>query len=381
MSHRILIVDDDPDFASLMGDIFSHGGYEVQTVARSEEVPALLDKESFDMVVSDLEMPSLSGSELARHIRDTHPDIPIVMVSGYLDESRIESLRADGVVDFFNKPLNIFSLLRKTETILLNRKPRPPATGDAESSPSSEKGGSPADDAKAETHSFPGRAAASREFMSTLRREVGKQSHIVLVGAPGSPECEIGRDVSRWIEEQTDGAVACLRGEAISEDLLRSILEKTRQEGRPNLMLYLYDSEHLSLEQQTLLYTATRPHPFGTDWTSPTRLILVVQESLDDLLQEQALTESLYLLLGGIELNIPTLNECPEDIEPIAEAILSRIRPDHPPQLTPEAGAYLRSLPWEGNWRELESILATVVKEGEGTKIDLSDLREVTSPS
>lgn len=381
MSHRILIVDDDPDFASLMGDIFSQGGYMVQTVAKSEEVPAILNEQSFDMVVSDLEMPSLSGSELTRYMKEYHPGIPIVMVSGYLDESRIKSLRGDGVVDFFNKPLNIFSLLKKTQAILSHGGSGGGESGfDSASPATNEPGGDPSDQIESEVHSFPGRAAASREFMATLRREVRKQSHMVLVDEAGSPEEEIGRDISRWLMDKSDCLVVPLRGGEVSEDSLRSVLEKAHEQGAGSLVLYLYDSEELSERQQEMLYSSTRPQPLGTDWNGTTRLILVVRRSLDELLQEQRLTEALYLMLGGIELNIPPLRECPEDIEPIAQTILSRLRPDQTPTLTGDAVQHLRSQSWPGNWCELETVLTAAVEQCQGSTLDASDLRAPGSP-
>jgi CheY-like chemotaxis protein len=114
MAKRILIVDDDDDFRGLLSDVFSQAGYEITAVANANEALSLFDSQEFDAVVTDHNMPEMTGEDLIKNIRESTPDIPIILVSGYLNQDLIQNLKNVNT-EIFHKPLNVISLLRKTE--------------------------------------------------------------------------------------------------------------------------------------------------------------------------------------------------------------------------------------------------------------------------
>ena len=114
MASKILIVDDDDDFRGLLSDVFTQAGYEVTAVNNANKALEVFSDKSFDAVVTDHNMPEMTGEDLIKNIRDNEPDIPIILVSGYLNQDLIQNLKNVNT-EIFHKPLNVISLLRKTE--------------------------------------------------------------------------------------------------------------------------------------------------------------------------------------------------------------------------------------------------------------------------
>jgi DNA-binding NtrC family response regulator len=114
MPNKILIVDDDDDFRGLLADVFTQAGYEVTAANSAQRALGEFAEDTFDAVVTDHNMPEMTGEELIQNIRETEPDIPIILVSGYLNQDLIQNLKNVNT-EIFHKPLNVISLLRKTE--------------------------------------------------------------------------------------------------------------------------------------------------------------------------------------------------------------------------------------------------------------------------
>ena len=114
MASKILIVDDDDDFRGLLSDVFKQAGYEVTAVNNATTALETFSEGEYDAVVTDHNMPEMTGEDLIKNIRQSEPNIPIILVSGYLNQDLIQNLKNVNT-EIFHKPLNVISLLRKTE--------------------------------------------------------------------------------------------------------------------------------------------------------------------------------------------------------------------------------------------------------------------------
>lgn len=121
---RILAVDDQRYFRELIAGLLREEGYEVETVASAEEALHVLDREVFDVVVTDLVMPGVDGSELVGRIKQRLPDQEIVMVTGVVDVKAAVEAMKQGVTDYILKPFDRKTLADSLAKILQRRRLR-----------------------------------------------------------------------------------------------------------------------------------------------------------------------------------------------------------------------------------------------------------------
>lgn len=103
----ILVVDDDEDILDLIERHLSNRGYEVLTAYDGEQAISLLEKLSFDLVITDLKMPKFDGMEVLKRAKEKDPNIEVVILTGHgTMDSVVEALRDGGAFDYLQKPLH-----------------------------------------------------------------------------------------------------------------------------------------------------------------------------------------------------------------------------------------------------------------------------------
>ncbi|HWE28854.1 MAG TPA: response regulator, partial [Polyangia bacterium] len=118
MERRVLIVDDEPDMGRLMDAGLRAVGIDTRLSQAPEEALGLVAAEEFDAVLTDLQMPGMSGLELCERIVAQRPDIPVVVVTGHGTlEAAIGAIRA-GAYDFVQKPIKVEALQLTVERAL-----------------------------------------------------------------------------------------------------------------------------------------------------------------------------------------------------------------------------------------------------------------------
>ena len=122
---RILIVDDDPGQRSLLNSFLQSQGFETETADSGEQALETLRGGRFDMMISDVRMPGLSGLETLRRARHEHATLPVLLVTAYADIRDAVVAMRDGAVNYLAKPIDLDELLSSVQH----------ATGVAESVP------------------------------------------------------------------------------------------------------------------------------------------------------------------------------------------------------------------------------------------------------
>ncbi len=118
---RILAVDDQRYFRELTEGMLGDAGYEVQTASSGEEALHILEREDFEIVMTDLVMPGIDGSELVRRIKERRPQQDIVMVTGVVDVKTAVEAMKQGAVDYILKPFDRGALIDSIDRILGQR--------------------------------------------------------------------------------------------------------------------------------------------------------------------------------------------------------------------------------------------------------------------
>jgi DNA-binding NtrC family response regulator len=127
MTEKVLLVDDEKDYLETMSERMQTRGMEVTTAGSAKEALAIIEKESFDAIVLDFQMPEMDGFEALKKIKAKRPESQIILLTGYATiEKGVEAIKI-GASDFLEKPADLEALAAKikkakTEKMLIVKK-------------------------------------------------------------------------------------------------------------------------------------------------------------------------------------------------------------------------------------------------------------------
>lgn len=117
----ILVVDDDEVIRDTLYELLS-AEYDCQTAQTAEQALARLEVESYDVVLTDISMPGLSGLELLGHVRQKYPDTPVIIISGISDQEHAQGLIRLGAFEYLLKPFRIEVVEKSVKRALDHRR-------------------------------------------------------------------------------------------------------------------------------------------------------------------------------------------------------------------------------------------------------------------
>ena len=123
----ILVVDDDETIRDTLYELLSEQ-YDCQTAPTAEQALARLEVEDYDVVLTDISMPGLSGLELLGHVRQKYPDTPVIIISGISDQEHAQGLIRLGAFEFLLKPFRIEVVEKSVKRALDHRRRRKEAS-------------------------------------------------------------------------------------------------------------------------------------------------------------------------------------------------------------------------------------------------------------
>ena len=113
MTEKVLLVDDEEDFLEAMSERMRARGADVTTAASADEAFETIDREDFDAVVLDFQMPGMDGFEALKKIKAKHPEMQIILLTGYATVQKgVEAIKL-GATDFLEKPADMEVLFEK----------------------------------------------------------------------------------------------------------------------------------------------------------------------------------------------------------------------------------------------------------------------------
>jgi DNA-binding NtrC family response regulator len=378
MGRRILILDDDVDFNSLLTDIFSQASYDVTSELNPQKALSLVREFQFDLVVTDQRMPGLSGKDFLKELKKAQPKTPVIMVSGFLDNETIRDLIREGVSGVFLKPLNVFSLLKRTAKLL-------------EQAAAGREGGA---EAEADNEglefrhslafpfaSFPCRDVKSAEFAQKLYALRNFKNYLTLSGPRGTHFAAICRDFEA-LREKPEERFLYLTNTMVEEMNLQKLMRDN--DDRERVTICFLEADSLDLERQKLIpQLARKLGPFA-GLKPGTRCIFCLSENLDALYDRGLVDENLYLLTSSAELVVPGLDDCRDDVPLMAQQILIREAGARKlpavPKLDMAAKSYLRDRHWPGNFTELQQVVLDALTHLRKNTLTREDLEKAGLP-
>jgi len=374
MSQKILILDDDSDFNSLLTDIFEQADYDVTSLTDPEKALESFKANTYDLVVTDHKMPEMTGAEFMKLIKKDKPEVPVIMVSGYLENETIRELIRDGVGGVFLKPLNIFSLLERTSELIEEcaQEEAPVEPSDAGEAVVEES-----DASEISFRSYPCLSGASVAFAERISNVANFESTLSLIGESGIHYRTICEDI-RLLGESEDDEFIYLSSGSFSPEQTLSLIQQVEDKGAKRVTCVILDSEKMNDAQKvTATELAKRTGAFEG---MSLRTIFCVNGDLDSLFDAGMIDENLYILMGTAEVTVPPLRKCDADIEVMAQQLVASAAQKRAwpsiPRIDRAARDLLRKQPWAGNFKELSDTVDRIIAANPGASIEHSDVRE-----
>lgn len=389
---RILVVDDDRPVVDYLLEMLEEAGFEAVGTVDPHDALERLATAQFDLVVADVEMPELRGTELMRRIHAVRPHMLVILITAFgTIDLAVECLRA-GAAHFVTKPFD-FSVLRLAiERTLDERRMRREivrlraALGD-------EPGGSASSGMVAAS-------AAMQRVLELARRVAAADTSVVLLGESGVGKSAVARYIHEY-SSRGEGPFVEINCAAVPESLAESELFGVRRgaftdarEDRPGLFMAasggtLFLDEVAELDPrvqakllQALEHRSVRPIGETASRIVDVRLIAASNRSLDHAVEREQFRSDLLFRLGVITIEIPPLRERPEDIDALVDVLLARVcrRLNRPIIGVSEDGMrWLRAHPWPGNVRQLSNLLERAVVLSEHDSLLLEDFAGVST--
>lgn len=384
MPLRILVVDDEVDILDAIRTILEKEGHEVATAATAHEGLERLQSHRPHVVLSDLRLPDIDGVELLKLVKKQHPEIEVVLLTGFgTIDVAVQAMR-EGAYDFIQKPVKRMVILRTIEkaaekqTLLAeNRRLREELS--AVRGPREVIAVSP----------------AMRHSLETARQVASSSATILITGESGTGK-EVIVDTIHASSHRSAHPLVKVSCAAIPETLLEAelfghergaftgavSLRKGRFELADRGTLFLDEIGEISLPTQVKLLRALQEGEFerlgGTKTIKvDVRVIAATNVNLEEAVAARQFRKDLYYRLNVINLQLPPLRERPEDIPPLANSALRRFGAMNGRRIeaiAPEALEKLVAYHWPGNVRELENVMERAVILSRDAVIGLDDL-------
>jgi DNA-binding NtrC family response regulator len=381
---QILVIDDDPSNREAISLLLINTGYQVQSAASGEEALELLQNNSFDVILTDLFLPGISGIDILKKVKEDAPASSVILITGKASaETAVEAMKS-GAFDYLTKPLHFERLkvviaksLEKTQLLSENLYLRQQLRG------------------KYRFDKMIGNSLAMQQVFSRMEKIVGTDSTILILGDSGTGK-ELVAKAIHFNGNRKDKPFVAINCGAIPAELLESELfghikgsftgavadKKGKFEQANHGTIFLDEIATMPLHLQMKLLRVLQEQEVekvGDNKTTKldVRVISATNANLEDSVKRGSFREDLYYRLNVIPIKLPSLKERREDIALLARHFVQKICKETgriPVTFSSEAMRAMEAYPWPGNVRELENVIERTITLSDDNIIEVADL-------
>lgn len=379
MKSRILVVDDEESIREFLEIMLKKEGYEVTTAEDGQKAKDVLLKKSFDMVISDLQMPNVTGIELLKHVKDSYPETVFMLITAFgTTETAVEAMKM-GAYDYVTKPFKI-------DEVRMN-------IANALKSQNLEVEVRTLKKELVREYSFQnmvGNSAPMHAIFDLIKRVSHSNTNILITGESGTGKEVIAKSIhySGPLKDKPFVTVNC---GAIPENLMESemfghkkgsftgaVVDKTGLfEVANNGTLFLDEVGELPLAVQVKLLRAIQERIIrrvgATDDTKvEVRIIAATNRNLEDMVAKGTFRQDLFYRLNVINIKSPSLRDRSDDIPLLANFFLKKYNErlgKNIGSISDEAMTIMKKYNYPGNVRELENMIERTVALEAGSTI------------
>lgn len=382
--YSIYIIDDEKSLAQGLAAGLKKN-YRSRVFANAEDGLSAINAEPPDLVLLDIGLPGMDGVEALREIKKIHPEIVVIMITAFEDVETVISAMRHGAYDYVVKPIHMDSLKVSIKNGLESIRLRKEIKELQE------------EHLKENTPFFIGKSRAIQDVIQ-LVDNIGESSDtaVLVLGESGTGK-EIIAKAIHYRSPNFRGPLVTVNCAAIPQNMVESELfgyEKgaftgASATGKKGLVeqavkgtLFLDEIGDLSLEAQAKLLRFLETGEFyrigGTQERHvQTRIISASNRNLEKMIEQGLFREDLYFRISVVKLEIPSLNERPDDILLMAKFFLVEFNGKFSKNFigfTPQAETALQKHHWRGNVRELKNMIERGTLLGKGPELTPLDL-------
>ena len=365
---RILIIDDEKSIRSTLREILEYEKFEVDEAENGPEGLKAAEANKYDIILCDIKMPKMDGTEVLEKLQESVPDVPVIMISGHGNiETAVDAIKK-GAFDYISKPPDLNRLLVTlrnaldrnsliTETKVLKRKVY-------------------------KTREMIGESDALKNIKDMIEKVAPTDARVLITGNNGT-----GKElVARWIHEKSPRSAAPIvevNCAAIPSELIESELfghEKGaftsaikqrigKFEQANGGTIFLDEIGDMSASAQAKVLRALQENKITRvggekEISVNVRVVAATNKDLKLEIAENRFREDLYHRLSVILIHVPALKDRKDDIPLLADHFLEEICEDYgcaKKEITADAIKALQAMDWTGNIRELRNVIERLI--------------------
>jgi len=379
--YRVLIVDDEESMRDFLSIMLHREGYQVDTAVDGAQAVVHLRDHSYDLVISDIKMPRMTGLELLTHIKDRTPETVVLMVTAFSSTDEAVEAMKQGAYDYITKPFKNEEIRLIVKNALERRDLRRENLALKE--------------ALGQRFSFDGligKSKSMQDVFNMIRKVASSPVKILVTGESGTGKELVARAI-HYNSDRRDGPFVPINCGAIPENLLESELfghEKGSFTGairqKPGLFetaaggtIFLDEIGELPAMMQVKLLRVLQENEFrrvgGTkDIKTDVRVLAATNRHLEEAVAAGSFREDLYYRFNVIRIDLPPLRQRREDIPVMVDFFWERFTGQKGVKVAEDAMRRLIDYSWPGNVRELENVIERATVLGHDNEITLDCL-------
>ncbi len=361
---EILVVDDEKSLREMLAILLQREGYQVLQVENGKKALELVKNSEFDLIITDMKMPELSGLELLRKLREQDNDITVLMMTAFSStEDAVEAMKL-GAYDYITKPFKNDEIRLVVKNALERKK--------------LQKENKRLKEQLGQRFSFKKLIGESREMkqlISLLERIAPSEANVLITGESGTGKELVARAL-HLNSARKDHSFIPINCGAIPENLLESELfghekgaftgaDKKKEglfETADKGTLFLDEIGELPMGMQVKLLRVLQEREFrrvgGTkNLPLDIRLVAATNQDLIQMVKEGTFREDLFYRLNVVSVELPPLRERKSDIPLLINCFYEQQTGNSTYPIQPEALEILLSYDWPGNIRELQNLV------------------------
>lgn len=378
---KILIVEDEKAISDVLTNILEEesADYEIATASDGLAGYKAIEKEDFQLVICDIKMPKMTGSELLTKVLSEKPNTTFVMISGHADIDTAVQCLKQGAYDFISKPIDINRLITSVKNALDKKNLENQRNSLAQENKQLKKKIS-------KKYRMVGESAALKHIQEMIEKVAPSEARVLITGPNGAGK-ELVAHAIHDLSPRSKGPMIEVNCAAIPSELIESELFGHKKgsftgaikdkQGKFELAnsgtLFLDEIGDMSLVAQAKVLRALQEgkvSPVGSDKQIrvDVRVIAATNKNLAEEIKNGKFREDLFHRISVIEINVPKLDDRKEDIPLLVEHFTTLIANEQGAakrSFSDEALEALKQYQWTGNVRELRNVVERLVILGQ----------------